>query len=275
MTSKAVFIISGGMGASARQVLDTVLAQFDTEHVEVIKLPLVRNSSQVRAAVDTAAASAGLIIHTLVDPEQRELLAKLASEKCLATVDLFGDLMEKLTAHLGVPPLAHPGRFRELHRSYCERMDAIDFAIEHDDSQSPRSLLEADIVLIGVSRSGKTPLTMYLAMQGWKVANVSYIPQGTLPEEVFQVPKSRMVGLLISQEQLTSHRERRQSEFGLLGATPYVSQAAVFEELESLRAFLREQRIATIDVTNKPIESTAREVVALVVGRLGDAARRQ
>lgn len=263
------------MGASARQVLDTVLAQFETEPVNVIKIPLVRAPREVEDAVETVAAAGGLLIHTLVDPSLRELLACRAAEHGLATVDLFGELMTKLAAHLDCKPLAHPGRFRELNRAYCERMDAIEFAMQHDDSQNASSLSRADIVLIGVSRSGKTPLTMYLAMQGWRVANVSYVPNVELPRELATVSRSRIVGLLISQEQLTAHRVRRQGDVGLVGATPYVAEHSVFNELEGLREYFREQRIVTIDVTNKPIESTAREVVSLVVRRLGEEAKQR
>lgn len=273
MSPKPIFVISGGMGASARQVLDTVLAQFDTEVVTVVKLPLIRNADQVHSAVAQAAEAGGLIVHTLVDPALRDLLGALAAERGVKTVDLFVDLMSKLASHIGAEPLAHPGRFRELNQAYFERMEAIQFAMDHDDSQSADSLAKADIVLIGVSRSGKTPLTMYLAMQGWKVANVSFVPNAELPEGLAQVSNSRLVGLILSQTQLIAHRQRRQKDFGLSGATPYVSEQSVFEELESLRALFHDRRIAVIDVTNKPIESTARQVVSLIIDRLGDTAK--
>ena len=267
MISRPIFVVSGGMGASAAQVLDTVLAQFDTQPVEVIKIPLVRSSEQLEDALERAASAGALVIHTLVDAELRQILDDRAEALGVTTVDLFGRLMQCLSSHLGCAPMAHPGRFRELNRSYCERMEAIEFAMQHDDSQSAFSLNRAEIILLGVSRSGKTPLSMYLAMQGWKVANVSYVPGVELPVEFASAPRSRIVGLMLSPAELIAHRQRRQRDFGLEGPTPYVNERGVFEELEALRGYLKQQRILMLDVTNKPIESTAREVVTLILAR--------
>jgi len=162
-----------------------------------------------------------------------------------------------------------------LRRDYYERIEAIEYTIDHDDSRNLETIDGADIVLVGVSRTGKTPLSMYLAMQGWKTANVSFLPNIPWPAELDRVEHGRIVGLVIERERLMAHRKQRSSEVGLGVATPYSSEEALFLELEGLLAAFKQHRLPIVDVTEKPIETTAQEVIRLVTYALGDDARRQ
>lgn len=164
--------------------------------------------------------------------------------------------------------------YRQLHSDYFRRVQAIEFAIGHDDGQGLRSLQEAEIALVGVSRSGKTPLSMYLAMQGWMVANVPLVPRVPLPVQLDTVDRRRVIGLMIEPDQLRQHRQKRHADTGLGGSTDYIDPARIFDETELARQEFRRRRLATIDVTAKPIESSAREATALISYRLGDAARK-
>ncbi|MFO7652426.1 MAG: pyruvate, water dikinase regulatory protein [Candidatus Krumholzibacteriia bacterium] len=269
-----IVVISGGTGASGEQLVNTVLAQFPTTDTRIVTVPLVRDRAQVVAAVDRAAADGGLLVHTLVDRELRRELVQEAAGRGVAAVDLMGDLIQRVSTLTGEEPLAQPGLYRRLRRDYFARMEAIEFAIAHDDGQNRRDLPRAEIVLLGVSRAGKTPLSMYLAMQGWLAANVPLVPGLPLPEALDRVDRRRVVGLAIDYQQLISHREKRHVETGLDVSTAYTDPARVMDEIEACRRLLRQRRIATVDVTAKPIESSAREVVALVTRRLGEAARR-
>jgi regulator of PEP synthase PpsR (kinase-PPPase family) len=189
--------------------------------------------------------------------------------------DLFGDLMARLRRRLGQVPKAEPGRYRALRHDYYERIEAIEFSIEHDDSQNLATLDGAEIVLIGVSRSGKTPLSMYLAMHGWKTANVSFLPGLPWPVELESVDRQRLVGLVIDRERLMGHRRRRSVEVGFQGTTNYSSEESLFLELEELREELKRHRISTVDVTEKPIETTAQEVIQRITSALGEHARKR
>ncbi len=270
-----VFIVSGGTGAAGRLVLDTLLAQFPGHGAHVTTWTLVRSAEQVRDVLLAAAQKDALVLHGLVDANLRGLLVQQATELGVEIYDLFGDLLARLRRRLGQVPMAEPGRYRLLRQDYYERIEAIEFSIDHDDSQNLATIRDAEIVLVGVSRSGKTPLSMYLAMHGWKVANVSFIPGVPWPSELDSVDKSRVLGLLIDREQLLAHRRRRSAEVGLTGMTSYSSEESLFAELEALRAALAAHRLGYIDVTEKPIESTAQEVIQRITRALGDSARRR
>lgn len=256
-------------------MLDTLLAQFPESRVKVTYYKDIRTFEQLDDVLDQAQVVNALVIHSLVETQMRARIASRAIELHLETHDVFGDLIAKLEHRLDEQALGIPGRYWQLRRDYYERIEAIEFTIGHDDSQNLHSVLGAEIVLVGVSRSGKTPLSIYLAMQGWKTANVSYLPNIAWPEELQQVEHGRIVGLVIDQERLMAHRQQRSEEVGLPRTTAYSSEESVFNELEAMRAEFRRHRIPMIDVTEKPIETTAQEVIQLVTRALGPGARRQ
>jgi regulator of PEP synthase PpsR (kinase-PPPase family) len=269
-----VFVVSGGPGATGRLLLDTLLAQFPGCEVSVTYYKDLRSSEHLERIVVEAKEQNALVIHSLVDQALRTQLATRTQELGLETHDVFGELLEQLAQRFGQPPLAAPGRYRALRRDYYERIDAIEFAIEHDDSQNLHSIDQAEIVLVGVSRTGKTPLSMYLAMHGWKTANVSFIPDIPWPSELSNVDHGRIVGLSIDRERLLAHRKQRSAEVGLGRNTPYNNEEALFHELEALHAAFKQHRLPVIDVTEKPLETTAHEVIQLVTRALGEHVRR-
>jgi regulator of PEP synthase PpsR (kinase-PPPase family) len=269
-----IFVVSGGPGATGRLLLDTLLAQFPDAEVSVTYFKDLRSPEQLEQVLLRAKEENALIIHSLVDTQLRAKLAQRTEELRLETHDVFGQLLQQLERRLGREPLASPGRYRELRRDYYEQIEAIEFAIEHDDSQNLHSIHHADIVLVGVSRTGKTPLSMYLAMHGWKTANVSFLPNIPWPAELSGVDHGRIIGLSIDRERLLAHRNQRSAEVGLGRSTPYNREEALFFELEALHAAFKQHRLPIIDVTEKPLETTAHEVIQLITRNLGDRARR-
>jgi regulator of PEP synthase PpsR (kinase-PPPase family) len=264
-----VYVVSGSTGSSGELVVHTALAQFVDRHVPVVPVPRVRTLRQVRTLVARAAADGGTVVHTLVDPRLRAALVGQAGRRGITAIDLMGPLLEHLAQALGQEPVGQPGLYRQLHESYLHRVNAINFAMRHDDGLQPEGLVEADVVLLGVSRTGKTPVTMYVAVQGWRVANVPVCQGQELPEELAHVTRRRIVGLTIDAEQLYALRRSRQRlSQGTLPAE-YASLSCVQEELDSAERLFRRLGCAVIDVTGKPIESTAEEVLALVGGRAG------
>jgi hypothetical protein len=266
-----IFVISGSTGSSGEQLVRTVLAQFRSE-VEVILVPGVRTARELRPVVERACALRGIIVHTLVDTELRLQLSEVAGECGVAAIDLMGPLMELLAGALGEKPAGRPGLYRQQREQYFERVAAIEFSVAHDDGLRIEELSQAQIVLVGLSRTGKTPLSMYLSVRGWKVANVPLLREVAIPAELLRMDHRRVVGLTIEPGQLIAHRQWRQARLGAGSAAPYIDPAAIYEEVEEARRFCRSHGYALVDVTDKPIESSADEVIAAVTRRLGTAA---
>jgi [pyruvate, water dikinase]-phosphate phosphotransferase / [pyruvate, water dikinase] kinase len=177
-----VYILSGGSGTSGEQVVHTILAQFPDEAVRLVTIPHLRYKEQLNDILTRATQSGAIVVHTLVEPHLREYLVEEARRKGVEAIDLMGPLIERLSDVLGIQPKGEPGLFRRLNQPYYDRVAAIDFAMAHDDGRNPGEWGQAEIVLVGVSRSGKTPLSLYLSVLGWKVANVPVVPGLKLPE---------------------------------------------------------------------------------------------
>jgi regulator of PEP synthase PpsR (kinase-PPPase family) len=264
-----ILAVSDGTGSSADHLIRSMLVQFGDPPVPVIKVPGVSTPQDVANAIALATERGGtMVVHTILDASLRSELVRQCTALGMQCIDLVGELLDGLAKRLGPPSTLRPGLYRRLHREYFQRVEAIDFAISHDDGQNLATLADADIVLLGVSRSGKTPLSMYLAMQGWKVANVPLVAGIAPPAQLEQVDPRRVVGLKIASELLVHHRAHRQSALGTF-STQYTDPMRIFHEVETARAYYRRRRVPTVDVTNKPIESSAREVVAIVTRRLG------
>jgi regulator of PEP synthase PpsR (kinase-PPPase family) len=263
----AIYIVSGGTGASGDQLVHTVLAQFPESEVQVITLGHVRHLEQVEDVVGRAVATGGTIVHTMVDARLRSALTSLAQEQNVAAIDLMGALLSRLTEVLGQEPVGHPGLYRQLHQAYFERVAAIDFAMAHDDGKNPEGWPQADIMLVGVSRVGKTPLSMYLSVLGWKVANVPLVMGLRPPPELFQLDRRRVIGLNIEPGQLLVHRQQRQRRLGAPGPSAYTDPAAIHEEVEAARQVFRRGGFSIIDVTDKPIETSADEIIERITRR--------
>lgn len=269
MEGPTIFIVSGGMGTSGEQIVRTALAQFPEAEVQVHVTAHVRQAAQLEEVVAQAAGSNSIIVHTLVNADLRQALIDLARQRQVEAIDLMGHLLTALSALLKQPPLGQPGLYRELHQTHFERVEAIEFTVKHDDGRNPHELGLAEIVLVGVSRTGKTPLSIYLSTWGWKVANVPLIKDIPPPEALFKIDPGRVVGLTVAPEELADHRRWRQRRLGLSGQTAYADLAQIVEEVQAARQVFRQGGFPVVDVTNKPIEESAREVIALVTRRAG------
>ena len=259
-----IHVISGGAGMSGAQVARTALAQFPDVHVPVVVVPYVKSADQVRKAIEEAAASEATVIHTLVDAQLRRVLNSEARRRNVVAIDLMGPLLSRITHVVGQAPVGQPGLYRQIHQAYFDRMDAIEFAVAHDDGKQPQDLRHAEIIIVGPSRVGKTPLSMYLSVLGWRIANVPLVKGIDPPRELSEVPRERVVGLTVEPSQLVAHRELRQRRLGSGRKSPYSDALTLHEELEDARVFYKRHGIRTVDVTDKPIEESAEEVISLI-----------
>lgn len=264
-----IYIVSGGSGASGEQLVETALAQFPDSQIPIYTMADTRRKRLIREIVTKAARTNATIVHTLVDPDLREALIERARDEKVVSIDLMGPVLERLAQLLKEKPRGQPGLYRQLRRSYFDRIEAIEFAMAHDDGKGIWELPQADIVLTGVSRSGKTPLSMYLGVLGWKVANIPVILDSPVPAELFQIDRSRVFALDIDDEQLVHHRRKRQQRRRQTGPSSYTDPKVVNTELETARTLFRKHRFTTISVTNKPIETSADEIIEAVTRRFG------
>lgn len=264
----AIFVVSGAAGASGAQVARTALAQFEAVDFPVIVVPFVNTPEQVLEAVERAALEGGTIVHTLVDARLREFLVREARGRDLTAIDLMGPLLSLIARSTGEAPLGQPGLYRQIHEAYFDRIDAIEFTVAHDDGKKPEDLRHAEIILLGPSRVGKTPLAIYLSVQGWRVANVPLVKEVPPPAELLQARRERIVGLTVDPSQLVAHRELRQRRLGTGRKSEYSDPLQLHREVEEARTFYKRHAIRTVDITDKPIEESAEEVIALIHRRV-------
>lgn len=263
----AVHVVSDATGATAHQVVHAALVQFDTD-LEIRIHPNVDEEAKIRQIVAEVAAEGGFIVHTLVLPHLREQILEEGRAQGVHTVDLMGPLLTRLSLLLATPPKAQPGLARQLEESYYRRIEAVEFTVRHDDGRNPADLPQADIVLTGVSRTSKTPVSIYLSYQGWRVANVPIVLGVEPPPQLFQADPRKVVAFTVRPERLAVLRTARLKSRGLdplNERVPYVEIEHIRQELAySQEIFQRNPGWPIIDVTNKPVEETASEVVNLI-----------
>ena len=258
-----VLIASDATGHTAEVVVRAALAQFRGAEVQLVRRSHIRTSEDVRETVREAREVGGLIVHTLVAQEMRSCMLTEARSRQVPTIDLFGPLLLRLEDLLSLHPLAKPGLFRDMDAEYRRRFEVMDFTVRHDDGQDAQGLLQADLILVGVSRTSKTPLSIFLAWRGLRVANVPIIQSLPLPEELGRVASQKVVGLTIKAERLRELRRSRLLQMETPPKFPYADGRQIWAELEYAQGLCARAGWPLVDVTDKSIEEVAAEVLVL------------
>lgn len=269
-----IYIVSGGRGIAGNNLVQSLLIQYPENDIPVIIIPHVSNEDEIFDVVMRAKTDGGLIAHTMVNPDLRININKVCTEFNVRVIDLMGDLANYLDEHLDVEPLKHPGLYRELNHQYFDRIESIEFTLSHDDGMSPQRLREAEIILTGLSRAGKTPLSIYLAMYGWKVANVPLVNGIAPPNELFEIDPQRVFGLHIGAGQLIAHRTKRMQNWNNYENESYIDQRLVREEIRNAMFVFEKGNFTVINVSNKPIESSANEILNIMSKRFSYRGRK-
>ncbi|MDX9882272.1 MAG: pyruvate, water dikinase regulatory protein [Prolixibacteraceae bacterium] len=262
-----IYVVSGGKGLAGNNMVQSLLIQYPNNNIPVVIVPDIGTVEGIEAIILKAKADGGLVTHTMVNPELRDKFNELGVLHQVKVIDFMGDLARYLDQHLDIEPLKHPGLYREINAEYFDRIEAIEFTLNHDDGLKPERLHQAEIILTGVSRSGKTPLSVYLAMYGWKVANVPIVKGIPVPKELFEVDPKRVFGLNISIPNLIAHRIKRMRSFNMSTETEYTSEQYVKEEIRNALFVFQRGNFTILNVTNKPIESTANEILHIMTER--------
>ena len=216
--------------------------------------------------VEEAATARAIVCYTIVSPELREHIVAAALKKSVELVDILGPMMKSIEQATGLQPRNEAGLIHSLDHEYFKRVEAVEFAVKYDDGKNPMGLLKADVVLVGVSRTSKTPLSMYLAHKKIKVANVPLVPEIQPPAELFNVPPYKVIGLLIDPAKLNEIRAARLAAMGLSDNADYADLNRIAEELEYAKGIMRRIHCQVIDVSNRAIEETA-GIIMEYVGR--------
>jgi regulator of PEP synthase PpsR (kinase-PPPase family) len=259
-----IYVISDGTGKTAEGVVRAALTQFADPAVEITRYGGVREPAKVREIIQQARKTKGFIVHTLVSDRMRALILTSGRAAHVPTIDLMGPMLARLSELLAEEPRSMPGLFVTFDPGYLQRIEAIDFTVRHDDGQNIADLEQAEIILVGVSRTSKTPLSIYLGYRGWKVANVPLVLGVDPPKELFKLPRKRAVGLVIKPERLAELRQARVEHMGV-GSLGYADLDHIRQEMAfAYEIFEQRKDWPLVDVTTKPIEESAAEVVALL-----------
>lgn len=258
---KVVHVVSDSVGETAELVVKAVASQFNGGHVEINRHSFIESTQDIDEAINSVDELNSLIAYTLVIPELKEYLDRRSAEKGIFSVDLLSPLLHVFEDFFKQEAKHQPKLIRRMDEEYFKKIEAIEFSVKYDDGKDPRGLKWADLVLIGVSRTSKTPLAMYLAHHGYRVANVPIVPEVAPPKEIFEIPRSKCVGLTISPEKLNEVRKERLKSMGLNAESNYASMERIFEELDYANRIMKRIGCPIIDVSNKAIEETANLII--------------
>ncbi|MBJ94458.1 MAG: transcriptional regulator [Rickettsiales bacterium] len=264
-----IFVLSDSTGGTAEAMTRAALAQFEDYLVNISTYTHIADPRRVEALTRLAAKQNALIVFTLVNPEIREAIYEAGNKHRVECVDLMGQLIGSVSKQLGgMQPRGIPGRKTMLSDEYFRRVDAVEFTVKHDDGAEPRYLHKSDIVLIGVSRTSKTPLSTYLAQKGYKVANIPIVLGIDLPPELFEVNQDKIFALTIEPEPLHAIRLARIRNLGLKSSSNYGSIEHIYMELDYANELFRANpRWPVIDVTRRAVEESATVILETIQAR--------
>lgn len=252
-----IYAVSDSIGETAELVAQAVSKQFDIVDFEIKIIPYVSDTAIIDKIVDKAKQENAIIVFTIIIEEIRNYLVKKADENGIVAVDVMTPVLIQIVNKLGLSPRREPGLLRKMDDKYFKKVEAVEFAVKYDDGKDTRGIMLADIVLIGISRSSKTPLSMYLAHKNIKVANVPLVPEVELPEELFCIPKDKIIGLSIDSEQLIRIRKERLKSLGLKDTANYANIERILEEINYSNKVMERIGCRVIDTTNKAVEEIA------------------
>jgi regulator of PEP synthase PpsR (kinase-PPPase family) len=265
---KRIIMISDGTGETAAQMTKAAMVQFRHHEAHFARYKNIRNEEQIKAIMEDAEISRDLVIYTIVSPQLRLFLVQHAHQRNIPCVDLLGPLLVGLAGYFGYEPKSIAGLLHDVNEQYFKRIEAMEYTIAHDDGRDLTGLDKADLVILGISRTSKTPLSMYLSHQGWKVANIPLIQGFEVPKEIFNLDQRRVIGLTIDPENLATIRRARLERLGHDKGGEYADPEKVNQEIEyANELFRRNRKWPIFNVTGKALEETASEIIKLMSSR--------
>jgi regulator of PEP synthase PpsR (kinase-PPPase family) len=260
-------LVSDATGETLNTVSRAVSVQFEGMEAREHIYALVRNKRQLARAISHIAANPGVVFFTLVNPVLREILEKECEQLAIPCVSVLDGAAQVLREYLGAEESHRPGGQHEVDARYMERVEAVNYAIHQDDGQGAEHLASAQVILVGPSRTSKTPTCVYLAIRGVRAANVPFVPGAELPEQLFRLTNVLIVGLWASPERLMQVRRNRLTTMGETRGTDYVDEDRVRDEIAAARRLYERYDWPSIDVTRRSIEETSATILNLMADR--------
>lgn len=258
MENLIIYVISDSVGETAQHVTRAAISQFNIhENYEIRRFPYVIDKKFLEEILNSGKNENAIIVYTLVDETLLNTTKKFCEEQGLSHIDLMTPLLREIANKTNTKPKREPGIIRKMDESYFKRVEAIEFAVKYDDGKDPRGILKSDIVLVGISRTSKTPLSMYLANKNIKVANVPLVPEIPIPKEVFEINPKKIIGLTNTPEKLNRIRQERLKALGLSSNASYANLERILQELDYSENIMKRIGCPVIDVSSKAIEETA------------------
>ncbi len=260
----SVYIISDSLGDTAKAIINSAAVQFKDTEIDKTTFPHVRTPKQLEKIAEKAADNSAVIVFTLAKDKMRSNLIELADKYKLDYIDLLGPILDKLSSKLNKKPGEIPGIKYNIDQDYFKRIEAMEFTLKFDDLNDQQGIDEADIVLVGISRTSKTPLSIYLSYLGYKTANVPLVPEVTVQQSILENKDRKVIGLTIDPLLLNDIRIERLKKMGLGNDASYAAGERINEEIAYADSLMEKIGCPIIDVTDKTIEETASEVLAYV-----------
>lgn len=260
-----ILILSDGTGETATSIVRAALVQYEEDNVETIRYPNIRTEKQIFSILEKANPNQTIIAYTMVLNPLRKAIQQIAEQKKLSSIDLLGPLIQTFNKHLMNRPERKAGILHQVDEDYFKRIEAIEFSLKYDDGSTLHNLQFADIVLIGVSRTSKTPLSIFLSYKGYKVANIPFVKDIKLPTEVFKMDSKKIIALTIDGDVLLKIRKNRLQKIGIHSKSgDYADKLYVYHELEQARACFEKYRWPVVNVTDRALEETAADILRII-----------
>lgn len=271
MEKGIIYIISDGTGETASTMIRAALVQYSDKDINLVRCKNIRTVPQLEPLMEEVFEKRGMVVYTVVSQQLRTKIYELASSKGIPSVDLLGPLLGTLDQYFGLSSQApQAGKLRVIDENYYKRIEAIEYTVRNDDGKILHELDKADIVLVGISRTSKTPLSIFLSHKGWKVANIPLVLGATIPKQVFEIDQRKIVGLIIDMESLQRIRKNRLEKFGQDTGGEYASMSHIAQEIEyAHQLFKQNKKWPVFNVTERALEETASEIVRVVSARMG------
>jgi len=265
METLIIYVISDSIGETAQQVAKAAISQFSiNDNYEIRRFPYVVDKKFLMEILNSGKNEGAIILYTLVNEELSNLTREYCQSQELSNIDLMSPILREISNKVNKKPKMEPGTIRKLDESYFKRVEAIEFAVKYDDGKDPKGVLKSDIVLLGISRTSKTPLSMYLANKNIKVANIPLVPEIPLPKELNNINPKKIIGLTNTPEKLNKIRQERLKALGLSSNANYANIERILQELDYSDSIMKKLGCPVIDVSNKAIEETAGIIIDLM-----------
>ncbi|WP_125579077.1 MULTISPECIES: pyruvate, water dikinase regulatory protein [Lacticaseibacillus] len=257
MAATNYYIISDSIGETGLKLAQAAAAQFADQSAHYLRFPFVHDQTKLMSTLDAAKKDDGIVIATLVTPGMAHVAKEYAQQIKVPLIDVMTPILKAVSQGTGEAPSGVAGAVHDLDEKYFDRISAMEFAVLYDDGKDPKGFLEADIVLLGVSRTSKTPLSLFLANRNLKVANLPLVPNAHIPEEIWKVDPKKIVGLTTDASVLMEFRRQRMIAYGLDPDTAYSARGQVNDELQFADDLYKKLGCMVINTAHRSIEETA------------------